>query len=66
MRFILSLIVCLTAFTTTAMAQIKVGYVDFQRALLETDDGKKAKAELEKMKSQRQQQLDQVAAVATG
>jgi len=42
----------------TAQAQLKFGYVDMQRALLETADGKAARAQLEKMKEERQKQLN--------
>jgi outer membrane protein len=42
-----------------AMADGEVAYVDLQRALLETNEGKQAKAELEKMKTARQKQLDE-------
>lgn len=41
-----------------AHAQAKVAFVDMQRALLEVDEGKVAKSTLEKMKSERQRQLD--------
>lgn len=37
---------------------VKIAYVDLQRALLEVEDGKKAKAELEKLKASRQKELD--------
>lgn len=36
----------------------KVAFVDMQRALLEVEDGKQAKAQLEKMKEERQKELD--------
>ena len=41
-----------------ALAEGEVAYVDLQRALLETNEGKKAKAALEKMKKERQKKLD--------
>ena len=41
-----------------AEAEVKIAYVDLQRALLEVEDGKKAKAELEKLKADRQKELD--------
>ncbi len=41
-----------------ALAETKIAYVDLQRALLEVEDGKKAKAELEKLKADRQKELD--------
>jgi outer membrane protein len=42
-----------------AFAEGEIAYVDLQRALLETNEGKTAKAELEKMKTSRQKKLDQ-------
>lgn len=42
----------------SASAEVKIAYVDLQRALLEVEDGKKAKAELEKLKADRQKELD--------
>ncbi len=41
-----------------AQAEVKIAFVDMQRALLEVEDGKKAKSQLETMKTQRQGQLD--------
>ena len=58
MRFFLVSLMILGAWSGSALAQVKIGYVDFQRALLETEDGKQAKAALEKMKVSRQQKLD--------
>lgn len=37
---------------------VKLAFVDMQRALLEVEEGKKAKAALEKMKTERQAKLD--------
>src|SRR3569623_216544 len=37
----------------------KMGYVDLQRALNETDDGRKAKANLKKVFDQKQKELDE-------
>lgn len=48
----------LTLGASAASAEIKIAYVDLQRALLEVEDGKKAKAELEKLKADRQKELD--------
>jgi len=42
----------------TAAAQTKVGVVDLQRALAETEDGRKAKETLKKLFEQRQKTLD--------
>jgi outer membrane protein len=47
---------------STATAQqpaVKIGYVDFQKALNEIEEGKRVKAQLEREFRQRQQQLDQ-------
>jgi outer membrane protein len=41
-----------------ARAEVKIGYVDFQRALLETNDGKAAKARLQAMLDTRQKEVD--------
>ena len=59
MKYTISIImfVLLGSFSP-AMADGEVAYVDLQRALLETNEGKQAKAELEKMKTARQKQLD--------
>ena len=46
--------------TTSAYAEeFKLGFVDMQRALNETDDGKKAKAALKKVFDQKQKELDE-------
>ena len=46
--------------TSAAFAEdIKVGYVDMQRALNETDDGRKAKDKLKKEFDQKQKELDE-------
>ena len=37
---------------------VKIAYVDMQRALLQVEEGKKAKSKLEKMKKDRQKKLD--------
>jgi outer membrane protein len=38
---------------------VKIGYVDLQRALNETEDGRKAKANLKKVFDQKQKELDE-------
>jgi outer membrane protein len=38
---------------------LKIGYVDMQRALYETEDGRKAKAQLKKVFDQKQKELDE-------
>jgi outer membrane protein len=46
--------------TSAAFAEdMKVGYVDMQRALNETDDGRKAKEKLKKEFDQKQKELDE-------
>src|SRR5262249_8163535 len=39
--------------------EVKLGYVDLQRALSETEDGRKAKANLKKIFDQKQKELDE-------
>lgn len=58
-RMFLILISILFVATSPALAEGEIAYVDLQRALLETNEGKAAKAELEKMKVARQKQLDE-------
>jgi outer membrane protein len=55
-----ALLLLATALVSNAHAdgKPKFAYVDMQRALLEVDEGKKAKAALEKMKTERQKKLD--------
>ena len=48
----------LTFGATAAHADVKLAFVDMQRALLEVKEGKAAKKALEKMKTQRQADLD--------
>jgi outer membrane protein len=53
-------ILCSMALTKVAHAEdLKLGYVDLQRALYETDDGRKAKASLKKIFDQKQKELDE-------
>ena len=52
----------LFAFLTPRLARaedLKIGYVDMQRAVGETDDGKKARASLKKVFDQKQKELDE-------
>ena len=49
--FLVCLIALLGSTATPAWAEGEIAYVDLQRALLETNEGKAAKAELEKMKA---------------
>ena len=46
--------------SATAHAQVKLGYVNFQKALAELDEAKAAKARLEGLKEQKQKELDKV------
>lgn len=55
---ILSALVGLLVLTGVAAAETKIAFVDMQRALLEVEDGKEAKARLEAMKNDRQGKLD--------
>jgi outer membrane protein len=41
-----------------AAAEVKMGYVDYQRVMLEVDDGKTAKARLQKWLESRQKEID--------
>ena len=60
MRYTITIIMfVLLSSISPAMADGEVAYVDLQRALLETNEGKRAKSELEKMKLARQKQLDE-------
>ncbi len=59
-RLILAALLCLgTARTLAAAEEVKLGYVDLQRALAETEDGRKAKASLKKIFDQKQKELDE-------
>jgi outer membrane protein len=53
-------LVIATALARPALAEdVKLGYVDLRRALHETEDGRKARASLEKVFSQKQKELDE-------
>ncbi len=54
----LFLVLMLSASSVLA-EELKLGYVDLQRALGETDDGRKAKANLKKIFDQKQKELDE-------
>jgi outer membrane protein len=57
-RFVIAAL--LTLWASTAVAEeMKFGYVDMQRALNETEDGRKAKANLKKVFDQKQKELDE-------
>jgi outer membrane protein len=44
--------------TPIAQAQVKIGVVDIQRAIMETEDGRTAKARLKRLFDERQKTLD--------
>ncbi|MCX7808131.1 MAG: OmpH family outer membrane protein, partial [Deltaproteobacteria bacterium] len=48
----------LAALAPRAFAQVRIAVVDLQRALLETEDGRRAKAKLKRLFKQRQDELD--------
>jgi outer membrane protein len=58
-RFVLVSVLLLGATKAVRAEDIKLGYVDLQRALNETDDGRKAKANLKKVFDQKQKELDE-------
>jgi outer membrane protein len=59
-RSLLALVMLLALPASKALADdLKIGYVDLQRAIGETDDGKKAKANLKKVFDQKQKELDE-------
>ena len=59
-RFALLAAFLITSSPVLAMAEeVKLGYVDLQRALNETEDGRKAKANLKKVFDQKQKELDE-------
>jgi outer membrane protein len=51
--------VCSLRATSALAEDVKIGYVDLQRALNETEDGRKAKANLKKIFDQKQKELDE-------
>jgi outer membrane protein len=55
----LALAILLLGSATAFAEDTKLGFVDMQRALNETDDGKKAKAALKKVFDQKQKELDE-------
>jgi outer membrane protein len=59
-RWLLLGIFMLASSPVAALAEdVKLGYVDLQRALNETEDGRKAKANLKKVFDQKQKELDE-------
>lgn len=58
-RRIATLVAVAVAFSaTSALAQNKIGYVDLQKALMSVNEGKKAKAKLEKRVVAKQKEFD--------
>jgi outer membrane protein len=57
-RFALFMVLVLSASSALA-EELKLGYVDMQRAISETEDGRKAKANLKKIFDQKQKELDE-------
>jgi outer membrane protein len=53
------LVLSVASRTATAQEALKIGYVDLQRALMETEDGRKARADLKKVFDQKQKELDE-------
>lgn len=56
---VLAMAILLLGSATAFAEDTKLGFVDMQRALNETDDGKKAKAALKKVFDQKQKELDE-------
>jgi outer membrane protein len=52
-------LICLALPRVVRAEDLKLGYVDLQRALYETEDGRKAKAQLKKVFEQKQKELDE-------
>jgi outer membrane protein len=57
-RLAVFMILALSASSVFAQ-ELKLGYVDMQRAISETEDGRKAKANLKKIFDQKQKELDE-------
>jgi outer membrane protein len=56
---LLGSLICLALPRVVRAEDLKLGYVDLQRALYETEDGRKAKAQLKKVFEQKQKELDE-------
>ncbi|MGF1467145.1 MAG: OmpH family outer membrane protein [Sandaracinaceae bacterium] len=50
--------VLLATVTPSVFAQVRIGVVDLQRALIETEDGRRAKRRLDRLLAKRQQELN--------
>src|SRR5262245_50407036 len=59
MNRILTLVLALGALARPALAEVKIAYVDLQRALEETEEGKAAKKKLKAEFEKKQKELDQ-------
>jgi outer membrane protein len=57
-RFALFVVLMLASSSVLA-EEVKLGYVDMQRAISETDDGRKAKASLKKVFDQKQKEINE-------
>jgi len=55
---VLAITLSLAVPTLAAAADLKLGYVDYQRVMLEVDDGKAAKTRLQKWLESRQKEID--------
>ena len=58
MKILMTALMALTFFSGVAQAEVKVGYVDVQRAILEAEEGKARYKELETLKNKRQKEID--------
>jgi len=56
----LAVMVVVVSLGATASAQVKIGYVDLQRALTQVDEGKAAKAKLERQVKAKQKEFDKM------
>lgn len=53
-------LLCGLAFASTAIAEVKIGFVDMQKAIMETSAGKKAKGELEGDYNKKKKELEKM------
>lgn len=58
--FIGAVVIAMLGLAAPAVAQVRLGFVDLQRALNETQEGNQAKRRLKRMFNKRQQQLDKM------
>ena len=57
-RFLTATVAASLTLSTAAFAEVKLAYVDLQRALTEIDEGRSAKARIQKMLEDKQKELD--------